>query len=106
MSELANTVAFYQLLGLEKGAQTSQEDIKRAWRKAALRLHPDRNPDGLPPPFACQAQCNLKRAGGSLCCPSASRAGCTGASHACCLARMRASRPGSRSKIQAGEGSL
>ena len=56
MSELANTVAFYQLLGLEKGAQTSQEDIKRAWRKAALRLHPDRNPEGLPPPFACQAQ--------------------------------------------------
>ena len=56
MSELANTVAFYQLLGLEKGAQTSQEDIKRAWRKAALRLHPDRNPDGLLPVRACQAQ--------------------------------------------------
>ena len=47
MANLANTTAFYELLGLQKGDATSQEDIKRAWRKAALRLHPDRNPDGL-----------------------------------------------------------
>jgi len=46
MAELTNTTAYYELLGIEKSAQTSQDDIKRAWRKAALRLHPDRNPDG------------------------------------------------------------
>jgi len=46
MEDMTNTTAYYELLGLEKGDQTTQEDIKRAWRKAALRLHPDRNPDG------------------------------------------------------------
>ena len=46
MEDMTNTTAYYELLGLEKGDQTTQEDIKRAWRRAALRLHPDRNPDG------------------------------------------------------------
>jgi len=33
---------YYSLLGLKRSA--SQEDIKRAYRKAVFRYHPDRNP--------------------------------------------------------------
>lgn len=39
-------LGFYHLLGLEAGqgggGQVSQEDIKRAFRRAALRWHPDK----------------------------------------------------------------
>ncbi|KAK2826582.1 hypothetical protein Q5P01_020796 [Channa striata] len=35
--------SLYRVLGLEKGA--SAEDIKKAYRKLALRHHPDKNPD-------------------------------------------------------------
>ncbi|KAK2822962.1 hypothetical protein Q5P01_023027 [Channa striata] len=35
--------SLYQILGLEKGC--SHEEIKKSYRKLALRYHPDKNPD-------------------------------------------------------------
>uniref|UniRef100_A0A8D0HIJ6 DnaJ homolog subfamily C member 5B n=1 Tax=Sphenodon punctatus TaxID=8508 RepID=A0A8D0HIJ6_SPHPU len=35
--------ALYEILGLEKGA--THEEIKKCYRKLALRYHPDKNPD-------------------------------------------------------------
>ena len=37
---------YYEVLGLER--QANEQQIKSAYRKLALKFHPDRNPGGIP----------------------------------------------------------
>ena len=43
MGDLPNEKDLYAILGLQK--ESTQEEIKKAYRKLALTLHPDKNPD-------------------------------------------------------------
>jgi len=51
---MATTRDYYEILGVGKDA--SADDIKRAYRKMAMKFHPDRNPDDA------EAEANFKEA--------------------------------------------
>ncbi|TFK65199.1 DnaJ-domain-containing protein [Pluteus cervinus] len=45
--EFTDDMTYYQVLGIQNDA--SDEDIKRAYRRSALRHHPDKNPNDVEP---------------------------------------------------------
>lgn len=43
---------YYKLLGVDKGISTDSEDYKKAYKKACMKFHPDRNRDPIKKRFA------------------------------------------------------
>ena len=50
--------SFYELLGLQPGSTTTTDDVKKAFRKKAIREHPDKGGD--PEKVTFIAKKNLK----------------------------------------------
>ena len=88
---MATTRDYYEVLEVERGA--SQEEIKRSFRKLAMKYHPDRNPgddaaersfkelneayEVLSDPSKRNQYDTYGRVGGAGCCPSQRPAGRT-----------------------------
>ena len=57
MADILKTKDYYDVLGVTRGSATD-DDIKRAYRKLALKLHPDKNKArSADEAFKCKLRC-------------------------------------------------